>query len=270
MLSLFFTEAAAGSLLVLLLIPPREAGRKFFRFTVCQSCLLILLGLSAAPGVGSVTIRPWLFGLAAAALMGSAGMFHLGRPAPGLGLLAGGLAPALVAVVLDALAMIPRGDASPLSRALYPLDAVSAGLLSGSVLIAMILGHYYLNVPGLSIRHLQRMAMVFMMAVGLRLVVVGVSVVRSGAALRPLVSLLLDGEGRAWPAGGLDPYVLVFLLLHLVFGTVAPAIMSVMAWRTSLISSTQSATGILYVALLMVIMGELASRYILTLTSLPL
>lgn len=271
MLALFFTEAAVGSLLVLLLVPPKDAGRKFFQLTVAQSCVLILLGVAMALAGGRpARTQVALFGVAAAALMASAGMFHLGRLGAGMALMISGLAPALVAMVLDSLALIPPGDASTLSRALYPLDALTAGLLPGSALIAMILGHYYLNVPGLSISHLQRLAFVFMAAVGIRALVVGLSVARSGPALASLLALMFDVGDGAWSSGGLDPYVLVFLLLHVVFGTLAPAVMSVMVWRTSLIASTQSATGILYVALLMTIMGEMASRYILTWTSLPL
>ena len=271
MLAIFFTQAAVGSLLILLLVPPAQAGRKFFQFTVGQSCLLILLGLTLmVTGGGSDTGRLGLFGASACLLMLSAGLFHLGRLSAGFGLMVAGLLPALLGVMRDALELIPATDSSALSRLAYPVDAITSGLLPGSVLIAMILGHYYLNIPGLSIRHLQRLAVVFMAAVGIRALVVAMAVARSRDALKPLLSLLVDTQGREWPTTGLDPYVLVFLLLHIVFGTVAPAIMSVMAWRTSLISATQSTTGILYVALLMTIMGELVSRYILTLTGLPL
>lgn len=271
MLALFLTEAAVGSLLILLLVPPAQAGRKFFQLTVGQSCLLIVLALALTmTGNGPGTPRLALFGASAGLLMISAGLFHLGRLSAGFGLMVAGLLPALVAVVRDALHLIPAGDTTTLSRLLYPADALTSGLLPGSVLIAMILGHYYLNVPGLSIRHLQRLTVVFMAAVGIRTLVVALSVARSRDALSPLLSLLVDTQGREWPTTGLDPYVLIFLLLHIVFGTVAPAIMSVMAWRTSLISATQSTTGILYVAMLMTIMGELVSRYLLTLTGLPL
>src|SRR5678815_2666781 len=222
MLALFLTEAAVGSLLILLLVPPAQAGRKFFQLTVGQSCLLIVLALALTiTGNGPGTPRLALFGASAGLLMISAGLFHLGRLSAGFGLMVAGL---LLAVVRDALHLIPAGDTTTLSRLLYPADALTSGLLPGSVLIAMILGHYYLNVPGLSIRHLQRLTVVFMAAVGIRTLVVALSVARSRDALSPLLSLLVDTQGREWPTTGLDPYVLIFLLLHIVFGTVAPAI----------------------------------------------
>ncbi|HZI93857.1 MAG TPA: hypothetical protein VFE84_06410, partial [Patescibacteria group bacterium] len=149
MLALFLTEAAVGSLLILLLVPPAQAGRKFFQLTVGQSCLLIVLALALTiTGNGPGTPRLALFGASAGLLMISAGLFHLGRLSAGFGLMVAGLLPALVAVVRDALLLIPAGDTTTLSRLLYPADALTSGLLPGSVLIAMILGHYYLNVPG--------------------------------------------------------------------------------------------------------------------------
>ena len=271
MLSLFLTQSAIGSLLLLLLIPPRAGGRKFFQYTVGQSAGLMALGLALGSADKSGTpVRMFLFGGAIILLAASSGLFHLGRLGAGRALLVAGLAPALAGMIGDALAMIPATDLSMSARCLYPLDALTSGLVPGSALIAMILGHYYLNIPGLAIKHLQRLTLAFLGAVVLRMVVVSVSLARSRDLIAPLVTLLAD-TGRVLPAGpGLDPFVLVLVLIHLMFGGVASGIMAFMAWRTSLISSTQSTTGILYVALLMAIMGEMASRYLLTLTGLPL
>lgn len=271
MLSLFLTQSAIGSLLLLLLMPPRAGGRRFFRYTVGQSVGLMVLGLTlgSADKTGS-PFRVFLFGGAIVLLAASSGLFHLGRLGAGRVLLVAGLAPALAGMIGDALAMIPATDLSMSARFLYPLDALTSGLVPGSALIAMILGHYYLNIPGLAINHLQRLTLAFLGAVLLRMVVVGVSLARSRDLLAPLVNLLAD-TGGVLPVGpGLDPFVLVLVLIHLMFGGVASGIMAFMAWRTSLISSTKSTTGILYVALLMAIMGEMASRYLLTLTGLPL
>ncbi|HEY3176457.1 MAG TPA: hypothetical protein VGK94_11945 [Candidatus Polarisedimenticolia bacterium] len=272
MLSLFLTESAAGSLIVLLLVPLRSAGRGFLQFSVGLSSLLMLLGAALTLGGGGGTgagPQRTLFGLSAILLALSAGLFRLGRFGAGRALMLLGLIPALAGVGLDALSLIPAGDGTHVARLLYPLDAVSAGLVPGSALIAMILGHYYLNVPGLSIGHLQRLTLVFLGTVIVRGAVVLFSVARSREALSPLMGLLLD-TGSLMQPGGLDPFVLVLLLLHVLFGVVASGAMAFMAWRTALISSTQSATGILYVALLMTIMGELASRYLITMTGLPL
>src|SRR5262245_64684264 len=80
MLALFLTQAATGCLLALLLIPPRAAGRKFFRYTVGQSGALLLLGCGLPASM--FPCRPLCLDLflgAAAASIASAGLFHLGR-----------------------------------------------------------------------------------------------------------------------------------------------------------------------------------------------
>ena len=267
MLSLFLTQSAIGSLLVLLLIPARAGGRKLFRYTVGQGAALIALGLAA--GAEGHSLRSSLFGGAVLLLAVASGLFHLGRLGAGLALLAAGLGPALAGMIRDAWSLIPSADPSGVARLLYPLDALTSGLVTGSALIAMILGHYYLNIPGLAIGHLQRLSLAFLGAVMLRMAVVGGSLARSRDLIEPLVRILID-PGAAPAGAGLDPFVLVLVLIHLLFGGLAAGVMAFMAWRTSLISSTQSTTGILYVALLMAIMGEMASRYLLVLTRLPL
>ncbi len=264
MLSLFLTEAAVGSLLVLLLIPPRAAGRKFFQFTVGQSALLIALGEALAVRGGGADVTTALFASSSVVLLIAAGLFHLGRLDAAYRTMVGGLLPALAAAALDVLAFVPAQDVSALSRALYVLDGLTCGLLLGSVLIGMILGHTYLNVPGLSIGHLQRVSVLFMAAVAARLAVASVSLARGGSALGPTLALLFHDGHSPLPDNAGDPFLLVFVLVHVLAGMVVPAVLAIMVWRTAAIASTQSATGILYVALVLVIMGELASRYLLT------
>lgn len=268
MLSLFLSQAAAGSLLVLMLVPAPAAGRKFFRLTVGQSGALLILALVLSREDASPTLRGAAFIAGALLLMIAAGLFHVGRLGAGKAVMTAALLPVLAGIGIDALALIPP-QAGGWARLLYPLDALTSGLVTGSVLIAMILGHYYLNVPGLAIAHLQRLSLVFLTAVALRLVVTATSLAIHRGAVGPLVAVLLDTAPGALPAGT-DPLLLVFVLIHLLFGILAPALFALMAWRTARIASTQSATGILYVALVMAIMGELSSRYLLALTRLPL
>ncbi|MFQ5700249.1 MAG: hypothetical protein ACE5HU_00205 [Acidobacteriota bacterium] len=271
MLALYLTEAAVGCLIILLAVPPRAAGRKFFQLSVAMAAALVLGGIGLEwPGDRSGTAVPWLFLACTACLLVAAGFFHLGRFAPGSFLMVTGLAAGLAGVIADAIALIPSTDVSGFSRLLYSLDAVTAGLVTGSVLMAMILGHYYLNIPGLAIRYLQRLCLLCLGAIIARSLVVAIGVTLHRATLGPLVGLLLDTGSAAPPAGGVDPFVLVLLILQVAFGLLAPLAFTFMAWRTARIASTQSATGILYVALIAVIIGELTGRYLVTLTHLPL
>ena len=59
------------------------------------------------------------------------------------------------------------------------------------------------------------------------------------------------------------------LITRLMAGQVAPLILSWMIWRTLKIPHTMAATGLFYIALLGVFVGEILGRQILALTALP-
>ena len=273
MLELFLTQGATGSLLALLLVPARQAGRSFFRYSVAQAAALILLGLLAGWNAPAPPGRTLLFGTAAALLMIAAGLLHLDRAVAGRALLIVASIGCVVAVVRDGRWIghsLPGAGGMPAwMDALYALDALTAGLTLGGALSAMVLGHYYLNIPGMSVSHLERLCLALLGAVVARAAVVATSLAVSWPKLRPMVDLLAGREPAMDPSGT-DPFLFVFVIIQILFGILGAAATAVGAWRTAAIGSTQSATGILYVALLMVIMGELASRYLLVVTRLPL
>jgi hypothetical protein len=60
------------------------------------------------------------------------------------------------------------------------------------------------------------------------------------------------------------------LFTRTLIGYLGPLVLSWMIWRTLLIPHTMAATGLFYIALLGVFVGEILSRQILALTSLPL
>jgi len=59
------------------------------------------------------------------------------------------------------------------------------------------------------------------------------------------------------------------LVTRLMTGQIAPLILSWMIWRTLKIPHTMAATGLFYIALLGVFVGEILGRQILALTALP-
>lgn len=119
-------------------------------------------------------------------------------------------------------------------------------------LYAMNLGHWYLNVHGLPIKHLMRAARVFWAFLLVRLfwdaLVLGQGRVFFDGENIPLwkFSLTLDG---------------IFIWLAVFFGTVFPAVSLYFVEGTLQVKSTQSATGILYVILTSVLIGDLAYKY---------
>ena len=105
---------------------------------------------------------------------------------------------------------------------------------------AMLLGHWYLNSPGMELAPLRRLLLLMAVAV----------------AMQSLISALgLIGEVRI--GGGTGVGWLLFVLLRWSFGLLGVLGLTAMAWQTLKIPNTQSATGILYVAVIGTFVGEL-------------
>ncbi len=105
----------------------------------------------------------------------------------------------------------------------------------------MLLGHHYLTAPAMSIDPLRR----FVAAMGISLAI------RSGLAAVAVVAWGVVASGST--AGGPG-----FLGMRWGMGVIGPAVAATLAWKTLRIRSTQSATGILYVGMTLVLFGELA------------
>lgn len=135
---------------------------------------------------------------------------------------------------------------------LWHLDAPTSGLVLGSTIAAMFLGHWYLNTPTMELAPLRRLLLLMVVAVVARAAVsvTGLVLQATEAGLSSTQWLLV---GLRWIAG--------------IFGTVG---LIAMAWQTLKIPNTQSATGILYVAVITTFLGELTSLLLSAGTSFPL
>jgi hypothetical protein len=138
-------------------------------------------------------------------------------------------------------------------RFLTPLSNVTSGLLLGLTTASMLLGHWYLNSPTMQLAPIRRLLLAMGAALLLQVVVSAV-----GAA----------SEVRLAPE--LSTPWLLFLLLRWSFGLVAVATLAWMAWQTLKIPNTQSATGILYVAVIGVFVGELTGLLLSAESAYPL
>ena len=105
--------------------------------------------------------------------------------------------------------------------------------------------------------------------------VVAVSLKKKNTAARALAVLAAAwAAAAAWSALGapsLASYLLsidgIFLWQRVLFGLGGPAVLAWMTWETAKLRATQSATGILYVDLFMVMIGELVAKYLLSTTA---
>lgn len=138
------------------------------------------------------------------------------------------------------------------------LGFFTSALLLGSTIAGMLLGHYYLVEPGLSIKPLRRLVALYL-----------TSTLLQGFLI--LASLAFFFPGGGWPSSRAvlsdHPYALIGRVGMGIFG---PLALGVLVWEILNIPHTQAATGLLYVAVVFVVVGELLGRYLLTVSFVPL
>jgi hypothetical protein len=224
----------------LVLTPAGIVPAGFFRVN-----LLVVLGLATAAALvargealGSRVV--WMLAAAAALVAWIGSVAWLGeRRRAGLWLC--GLTALLMAA---ATALVAAAPGTTIATAVMPRAAAAllSGLVSGLAVHAMLLGHWYLNAPGMRVDALRRM-------IDLALAAWGLQLAWSGAALA------LGG----WPAAA-GTTTTALVALRWLAGLVGLPVLLVMARKTLDIPNTQSATGILYVACLAAILGELTAQ----------
>lgn len=259
---LFLLHLSLG-LLATLPFVPEKAGASFFKFCsaaaafMCTCALWLLyrrfgLGAPGAPGGGRYTALLALVALCLAASVLYNRARHFGwRRAYGP-LLAAALAAGAAGIVIAA------GDGPWL--AVMAADLTSVALL-GAAASAMVLGHWYLVVLDLPIAALRRLTVLLGASLLLRAAAVGL--VLAGPAGLGYV------EARAVAAGLWSPDG-VFVWMRLLFGLLGPMALIWFVWKTVEIRATQSATGILYVQLFLVLAGELLAKYLRVAAGFPL
>jgi protein NrfD len=138
------------------------------------------------------------------------------------------------------------------SRAVWlSFYSVISSLLLGSGVLAMLLGHSYLTRPTLSIVPLHHFSLLFM----------GLVFTEGGCAILNLI--VAAQSAPIWEVLKLKTFEGLYLWIRLAIGIVGPAILAPMILATVRERSTMAATGLLYVAMLMVILGALFSRFFL-------
>ena len=143
---------------------------------------------------------------------------------------------------------------------LYPLSFFLSALLLGSVTVGMLIGHWYLIDTGQSLEPFVRVFRFF------------VAALVAQSVFLTVLPLILYYFGTPTTTVGLERLWqnhLTLLSTRVLSAQVAPLILSYMIWRTLKIPHTMAATGLFYIALLGVFVGEILGKQILALTSLP-
>ena len=252
---LFLVHLALGLMAMLPFVPDR-AGIGFFKLCSASAATMTTAGLwllvrrfggqarSGAPAGDAYPLLLAACGAFLALTIVYNRAWHLGwvrirRPLLVLSLVAG-----IAAVLLGT---------PPRARLLVAATDLTSVLLLGAAASAMILGHYYLVILDLPISALRRLTVLLIAGLVLRTVVVGVALAAGDAGAYQDLSAVAAG---LWSPDG------VFVWMRILFGLAGPLSLIWFIWKTVEIRSTQSATGILYVQLFLVLSGELLAKYL--------
>lgn len=241
----FFTSLGAGVAGAAALMRPGEVKPGVWRLQaiVATACLGLglLLGVSWLAGFGTDAIVACSIAIAAAGLGGILG----GRAARAC------MTVALVAGCTALLCSVGPGSggvgAGP--AWLTVCATLTAVAVLGTATASMLLGHWYLVDHGMLLAPLRRLTLAYGVAVVARLVTLGI-----GLAFLPDLSARFSDAASFLRGDG------ALLLLVATFGMLMPPILAALAWGTLRVPNTRSTTGILYVAVIAAIVGDLAAR----------
>ncbi len=241
----FCLELAFGVLLALAFVPRAPVGVLFYR-VMGTSALVPVLAAVAVPiatETRAADDAAILFALLAALTYPIySGPVRGRRWAVGLGLALVGTGVSVGVLVAES-----AGGHGVVGLALAASTALATGTVAGSVGLAMVLGHWYLTVPKLEVRHLVRLNRVTIASMAAALVLVALSCVVFREGL----------EAHRTPLFG--PTGLFYLATRVAVGLVMPLVFAGMAASALRFRNTRSATGILYASTVLVLIGAAVS-----------
>lgn len=258
MLAVFCLRLALGMLASLVLLKPKVMHPRFFRtHFVTALGLTVVAAVSSWDSPGRIAI---IFAVVLTLLGSLTWIFD--RPPAGWTLLGLSLIAmtASLALLGERLSLpdVVRGfvgEPSMTPLAVRIASDLTAAALLGFSMTAMLVGHSYLISPGLTIKPLMGQIAGLGVALLLRAAVCGVAL------------WFWSGDHDLT---NLNDETVLWLPVRWLIGLIGPAIFGFMAFRTAQIRSTQSATGILYVVVILAFLGELTSLLLTRNTGLPL
>jgi hypothetical protein len=236
LLSAFALRLAAGMIACLLVLSPSQVNPRYFR-----THFLTALGL----GVVAYLFLPWGASWVLQGLMIAAMVVALcGSVSFGLENAPGGKVFAWLDAVLLFAALVWQSlvGAPDVAGPWAVAGDVTSALLLGAAMSAMLMGHIYLIAPSMSLSPLYRLLGVAAVALLLRGLTDGVA---------------LACWTRTHSFSNLGNDTLLWLPVRWLVGIAGPLVLGWMAWESARIRSTQSATGILYVVVILCFLGEL-------------
>ena len=242
LLALFLIDTAAGLYVFLPLVGRRNAGVKFYRLILITAGVLALCASIAHAMAGRRDLAMADSAAVALSVLVYVVLRYPKRLIFRSAAVLLGLAYVFAAVVAYHEAVRPAHMAWSVAGALASIA------LLGSVNLAMLLGHWYLVVRGMSIDPLKRLTVATLVAAAAKVLLVVIVLV------------------VAWP----PPMVKdIFFWMRAGWGLIGPLALFPMVWGTVKIRSTMAATGILYVDVVAVVIGEVLGGWLSALSHLP-
>ena len=245
LLALFLIQLGAGLYLFLPLVGRRNAGVKFYRLVLIIDGVLVVVAVAAHLLAGQRRLAAF----DGAALVLTALVYFVLRYPKRLIFRGAALLLALAFIAASILAY----DAAvrPAHLAWSVIGSLSTIALLGSVNLAMTLGHWYLVVRGMSIDPLKRLTIATLVTPIAKLCVV-------------FAAILIGG---AWHEVAIRQGI--FFWMRAGWGLAGPLVLYPMVWGTVKIRSTMAATGILYVDVVAVVIGEVLGGWLSAIARVP-
>lgn len=263
-----------GGMAAMLLVPMEGIGWGFYRTTtgiylglaVLSLWIRIWLILNAVSTgvpwgqVSSSTAVPGTLALGVSGVLSFAFLVSLWgkHPVRSRRLLWAASLAGIASLGLDAVAL-GRDGPGLTSLAILANSWLSTALL-GLTFTGMLLGHWYLNEPGLPTRHVWRMAHWFLVTV----LAQGFFPVAHG-----LIAMVMGDPAGAQQLLRVIPDHPFLFGGRVLIGIVATLVIALTIRNTLRIPNVQSATGFFYIAILTVLLGEILGRALLLYTGIP-
>jgi hypothetical protein len=269
---LVFGELAWGGLFALSIPPFFKIERGFYK---SSASVYLAASIATAIGLGLLALRSGTTtGPGATSLWAASALWMLSSVFAALYLYtlwtdngrlrarsyALGLGVGLIALIVNATLLMPSGFGAVAAIA-YALTAITSALVLGLVSCAMLFGHWYLIDLEMPVDYLRTFIRLLAIVLFADLVALGLAIglpaiVGSASATAAVNDLLASHLG--------------LLAVRIVLGPIATIVLVWMCWQTLKIPQTMAATGLLYIAVMSVLVGEMLGRFILFRTAIPL
>ena len=222
-------QLASGILLFIALVPPSKIGKGFARFHTALALILWTLALRGK--------LPSEFLITAGLLIATFWAASRDRI----------YYPLLICAFIASLHLLIQLDAAEASYLTSLAIHIPPILVLGASSVSMLLGHWYLVSPKLSIGYLKANTIGLIASLLIRSILLAVVVLSARLQLHDMHFFEMYG---------------IFFWQRVGLGLFLTLILSVLTYFCVRIRSTQSATGILYVVLVFCLIGEVIGSYL--------